>query len=383
MKNIIWFYPVLIFILLIYSYTQVDLNLTLFRAPFWLSFQKWAQNIGYFQRPLSTLLFFVISSLLFVFYFYFLKISNKLSNKQIWFLIGSTALILAFSYNAFSYDFFNYIFDAKIITFYHQNPYLHRALDFPKDPMLLFMHWTHRVYPYGPSWLALTVPLSFLGKGLFIPTFFMLKVLMTGFYLGTVYFIQKILKEFNSSNEKFGAIFFALNPLVIYESLISSHNDIAMMFFAILAFYFLVNKKRLASVVYLTFSIGVKFATALLLPVYLYVFLRRKKSFQWERVIQGSIALMLIGVIAATFRTNFQPWYLIPVLPFAAMLPNKPYVFLPTAVITFLSLMQYLPYLYLGNWDPPVPMILGVMLSLSIALAVILTGVYYLFRKRS
>ena len=71
---------------------------------------------------------------------------KKISKPFVWLIIFVSALLLVFSYNAFSYDIFNYIFDAKIFTHYHQNPYLQKALDYPGDPMLSFMRWTHRVY---------------------------------------------------------------------------------------------------------------------------------------------------------------------------------------------------------------------------------------------
>src|SRR4030042_3801668 len=161
--------------LFLYSFTQVDLNLTLSRWSIWQVIEKSFQHIGYFNRPLSTVFFIMIIVLLFIFYglFLFLSYRNKISVREMWYLVILTAVILSFSYNAFSYDLFNYIFDAKIVTYYHQNPYLYKALDFPGDPMLTFMHWTHRTYPYGPSWLLLTVPLSFLGFNFFLPTFFL------------------------------------------------------------------------------------------------------------------------------------------------------------------------------------------------------------------
>ena len=162
--------------LFFYSFTQVDLGLTIMRWQFWQGVQQAFQSIGYFNRPLSTVLYGFIVLLLFVSYlsFLWLAMKKKLQIQYIWKIIGITTLILLFSYNAFSYDLFNYIFDAKIITYYQQNPYEHKALDYQGDPMLAFMHWTHRVYPYGPTWLILTVPLSFFG-GLFF--FFFLSLL--------------------------------------------------------------------------------------------------------------------------------------------------------------------------------------------------------------
>ena len=136
----------------LYSFTQIDLSLTLSKASVWQDIQKSFQHIGYFQRPLSTLIFLILTLFLFLIYSLYLKFSlaNKLTRKKVWYLIIFISIVLSFSYNAFSYDIFNNIFDAKILTYYHQNPFIHKALDFPNDPMLSFMHWTHRTYPYGP-----------------------------------------------------------------------------------------------------------------------------------------------------------------------------------------------------------------------------------------
>lgn len=368
-KALLLLYPLLTFVLLIYSYTQVDLNLTLFRVPIWLSFQRWSQNIGYFQRPLSTLIFLVIFVLLFIFYFGFLKFSKQFSKKEIWTTIILSSIILSFSYNAFSYDFFNYIFDAKIFTFYHQNPYLHRALDFPKDPMLLFMHWTHRLYPYGALWLGLTIPLSFAAKGLFLPAFFMLKFLISAFFLGTIYFIQKVIRNVSPKDENFGILFFALNPLVVAETLVSSHNDTVMMFFAVLAFYLLFSRKIILSSFSLILSILIKFATIFLIPVWAIVlFSKRKQDF--GLIIFYSIILMFLAVLAATFRLEFQPWYWLYVLPLIALIPRMYNLYIAGIVVSAFSLFNYVPFLYNGNWDAPAPSIIFWTTTLSILISI-------------
>ncbi len=111
--------------LFLYSLTQVDLNLTLSRAPLINSIVKVFQNIGYFQRPLSTTIFLVLILLLFALYLILLYLSKKgkLSRREFWWLIILTSAVLLFSYPAFSYDIFNYMFDAKTIVFYQQNPW--------------------------------------------------------------------------------------------------------------------------------------------------------------------------------------------------------------------------------------------------------------------
>jgi len=370
-------YLLIIIGLFFYSFTQIDLGLTLSRISIWQTAEKFFKNIGHFQRPLSSFLFISIILSLFVFYFLLLYsvYKKKISKKTIWSLIIATTVILTFSYNAFSYDLFNYIFDAKIVTHYNQNPYLHKALDYASDPMLSFMHWTHRLYPYGPTWLGLTVPLSFIGMHFFLPTFFLFKMLISINFLGTVFFIGRILQKFSLKDELFGVTFFALNPLVIIESLVSAHNDIAMMFLVMWALYSLMNIEYVRSIILFILSIGVKFAAVFILPIYVLIifFQKRKKEVNWQPLFMAMATIMIIPVILASYRTNFQPWYLLNILPFAALISRNYYVFIPSVALSLFAVFEYLPFLYSGNWDNPIPSILFLMTTGSIILSLFLT----------
>ena len=354
---IIGYIAALIFLFL-YSFTQVDLGLTLTEASWWQNFQNFFQRIGYFQRPLSTYFYISIVLLLFAFYIVFISLvkKKKISIKTTWGLIIFISLLFTFSYNAFSYDLFNYMFDARVITNYHQNPYLHKALDYPGDPMLSFMHWTHRTYPYGPVWLFLTVPFSFIGGNFFLLTFFMFKAVVSLSYLGTAYFISKILKKVKAENALPGLVFFALNPLVIIEGLVSAHNDMAMIFFSVLSLYLLLGSKKAFSFITLLASIGVKFATVFLLPAYIYYLMKNK--IDMEKFFKILFFSMFIPLIFVTIRTNYQPWYLLYIIPFASLSPKKRFSIGTGTILSFFSLIQYVPFLYTGNWDKPIPQIL-------------------------
>jgi len=309
--------------------------------------------------------------------------TKQISKKFVWKLIFITTGVLVFSYNAFSYDIFNYIFDAKIITHYHLNPYIHKALDFPGDPMLSFMRWTHRVYPYGPVWLGLTVPLSYLGFGLFLPTFFMFKALMAASFLGCVYYVGKILQKISPEKEIFGLIFFGLQPLVVIESLVSGHLDIVMFFFALGAFYLLLQKKYFFSILLLAISIGIKFVSAFLLPVFIIIFFLqiRKKKIHWDKILLGAIILFASTVYFASARTTFQPWYLIAPLTFAALYGYRYFIFIPSFIISFFAMMTYVPYLFTGNWDPPIPQVLNNVYLVSYVVSVVAVFGYVMFRE--
>jgi hypothetical protein len=387
MKKVIFTgFIAVIIALFLYSYTQIDLGLTFSRSEFLRTLVKSLQYIGYFNRPLSALIYVFLIVFLSNFYLAFLILvkTKQISIQTIWKLIFIVTFILAFTYNAFSHDIFNYMFDAKIITRYHQNPYEHKALDFPGDPMLSFMHWTHRTYPYGPAWLLLTVPLSFLGFNLFLPTFFLFKMLTAFSFLGTTYYLGKILRKISPGNQSFGLVFFALNPLVLIEALVSAHLDIVMLFFAVWSIYLLIHKKYLSGILLLIFSAAIKFATAALIPLYAFASYstQKQKKINWDSLFYASIILMATGVIYASFRTNFQPWYLLNLLLPAAIVSNRYFILIPTVILSTLSLLTYAPYLYLGNWNPPVPQFLSNLHLFSYLLSIAAVVFYYFYRKK-
>lgn len=369
-------------LLLFYSFTQVDLGLTLTKASFWQLIQKSFQYIGYFNRPLSTYIFLFIIFLLFGFYVLTLGLLEKgiIKKTDLWKIIFIVSGILFFSYNAFSYDLFNYIFDARIFTHYHQNPYLFKALDFPGDPMLGFMHWTHRTYPYGPVWLGLTIPFSFLGMGYFLVTFYLFKFIAFLSFLGSVYFIEKILLKTKTSDSSSGVAFFALNPLILIEFLVSAHNDILMIFFAILSIYLLISKKRFVSAIALILSIGIKFATVFILPFYL-VFLLSKKG-NYQKLFFMLFILMTIPILLASYRTNYQPWYFLYFLTFASFISDRYYVFIPSLIISLVSVLNYVPFLYFGNWNPPIPDIILKLNVGTVLVSFLVILIYFLKKNR-
>jgi hypothetical protein len=182
--------------------------------------------------------------------------------------------------------------------------------------------------------------------------------------------------------------FFALNPFVLIESLVSAHNDIVMMFFIMLGVYFLTQKRYITTFCLLTISYGVKFASAAFpLPIHiiviaafaigLFLFSKLHKKLSWELVFLLAGCLMIVPIVLASVRTNFQPWYLLSILPFAALVSKRYYVFIPTLTVSFFALFEYVPYLYLGNWDPPVPTYLLGIRIVGISIAVLASVLWF------
>ena len=99
-------------------------------------------------------------------------------------------------------------------------------------------------------------------------------------------------------------------------------------------------------------------------------------------IVGCSVLLLTLTVIVASMRTTFQPWYLVVPMTFAVFLAHRYYIFIPAMILSFAALLTYVPYLYLGNWDKPVPQILANIYISAGILSVVAVGGYYLYTSR-
>jgi len=366
-------YGIAAFFFFLYSYTQVDLSLTLSRMSIWQSIQKWFQYIGYFERPLSTGLFLAILVLFFILYAVVLRNVQKkqLNKRDIWTIISVVSVITCFSYPAFSYDFFNYLFTAKTVLLYHQNPFIVTPLQFTGvEPWLSFMHWTQLPTAYTPLWILYTLPPYILGFGYFLFLMWSLKIFIAVAYICTALGIEKILDKDQEENALLGVTLFALNPLIIVECLVSPHNDIVMMALVIWSIVAFQNSKRWLSWILLSLSIAMKLMTFFLIPAFFV---------KWNRKI--TLSLMLIGFIAVLFQRDVLSWYWVWIVPVVALMPDYQNIVIISTGVSLGLLLRYAPFLYFGNWNNPVPTIEAWGTGVPIAIAFGIVCISWL-RKR-
>lgn len=357
-----------------YSFTQVDLGLTLTKMNVWQAIQKWFQHIGYFNRPLSTGLYLGILIVFFGLYIITLVAANRkqITKKDLWLIVGIVVVGTCLSYPAFSYDLFNHMFTAKTILVYHKNPYVVLPLQFAGlDPWLAFMHWTHVVSIYSPLWIFVTLFPYFLGFGYLLLILWNFKIMLAASYVLAVWAIGKILEQDKQDRSLLGIAIFALNPLVIIESLVSAHNDILMMALAVFAIYIFTKKGKIASFFILALSIATKLVTVCLLPVWF---------FGWKRWM--SLAAMTVGFLLFLTQREVMAWYFLWILPFVALLPDIQAIVTVSVGVSFGLLLRYAPFLYYGDWNDPVPAMKPWVTYIPIVISVVVAVILYIAQQK-
>lgn len=339
-----------------WTWVMIDPNFTLYDHADWAVFRERMIAIGLFNRPLSSQLYLTCMGLLTVLHLLIVRKVPALSLKQVTIfaiIIGVIAGIC--SYPALSRDLFNYIFDAKIFTFYGKNPYLLRAMDFPIDENLRFMHWIHRTYPYGPVYLLISFIPSFLSMGKFSLAFFLFKGMHVGLYALSVWCIYKI--------KPAAAIFFATAPLVLIEGLMSTHNDFVAVALGIIGMYCIHRGHLWRALIFMIASGLIKYFTLplVMIPSGLligkYILTLPQLSNTKLKILPKILAQKnlvyyaffgIVGLIMYVVHSGeLHSWYILNLFVFTPFL----YELLKLWQIFFTSLLlSYYPYVVGGEW---------------------------------
>lgn len=369
MKKFIFFlYSGFLFLFTIFSYAFVDPNLHYLKSLY--------SGFTFSNRFLTTI--FYISSVIIFFIFYgifvWLAIKKRLKFKDVLILLSVTIGGLIFSYPAMlSYDIFNYIATSKVLFFYQENPYIVMPVEFLGDPLLSFTHAANKIALYAPSWILLTGIPYILGFGNFIITLFSFKFFILMFYVATTVLIWRTTKNIIS------IILFSLNPLIVIETLINSHNDIVMIFLALLSFFLLMKKRIGWATLFFILSILIKYATLLLIPIFLFVIWKiiKRHEINWSNIFYFSSLLMLIGLFLSPIREEIYPWYAIWFLPFAFLVPDKKILLYTSIILSFSLLFRYVPFMFSGTHAGVTPIIKSVATFVPMGLVLF----YFTIRK--
>ena len=237
---------------------------------------------------------------------------------------------------------------------YQVDPHRQVAVDFP-DPMVGFMRNIHTPAPYFYGWTIISLVPFLLGFNRIFPEIISFKFFSVFFFFLTFWLLKKILQKLKFKNINQRLVLFLLNPLILIEVIGVGHNDLVMMAPALASFYFLIRLKKekkikffLCSIFYVLCSISIKYATIVLLPLFIIWYLKPKKI---DLGLWGAVLLFLLPFIRPL--EQLHSWYLIWPLTwiFLSKKIKTLYFFI---FLSFFALLRYAPYIWYGNWDPPV-----------------------------
>lgn len=367
MRGVTFIFIVTLILFSILTYAFVDKNISYLEGLY----------TGYYSthRILLTSLYGILIAILFGCFYFFTKNVDKfrISLKKI---IILSILATIFAYPAIlAFDIFNYITTARVLFTYQENPYIIFPIEFINDPYLEFTRAANKTALYGPFWIILTGIPYVLGLNNFILTLFSFKVFVSLFYIGTVYLINKI--------DRNAVIFFALNPLVIIEALVSGHNDTVMMFFALLAFYLLFKKRYGISAIAIIGSISIKFATLFLIPVFAGMIKDRVfgKKINREKAYYYSAFFMLLIFILSPLREELYPWYAIWFIVFTSFLYKNKFLQNLILVFSFGLMLRYIPYMLTGSYLGITPIARNVLMVTPVLIFLIYSWLRMLFQR--
>jgi len=146
-----------------------------------------------------------------------------------------TAIGLAVAYHVallflpllFSRDVYSYAYYGKIAASYHANPYVATPADFPNDALSAFVgpKWVDTPAVYGPLWTQVSALVARVADdvGAYVAAF---RVIAIAASLATVFLVAGLVRRVRPDREAFAVAVVGLNPVVLFQSAASGHNDL-------------------------------------------------------------------------------------------------------------------------------------------------------------
>jgi hypothetical protein len=146
-----------------------------------------------------------------------------------------TVLWLAVAYHVallflpllFSRDVYSYAYHGRIAAIYHANPYVATPAEYPQDALAAFVgpKWVDTPAVYGPLWTQLSALLARIVDD--VASFiFVFRAIAIAASLATLAVVGRLVRRERPEREAFALAVLGLNPVVLFQSVASGHNDL-------------------------------------------------------------------------------------------------------------------------------------------------------------
>ncbi len=212
---------------------------------------------------------------------------------------GLTGLAAMFTYAMFAEDVNFLLGNLWTFSIAGENPYETSIAEIPNNPFRAFTTWSTLEFLYGPAVLlpgSLLIHLT--GFSVLNGVFAMKITMLLVFWLAgaTVYLIGRDLRF----RKPVGlAALLLWNPLILAESVMTPHLDLAMAALVLLGALAWMHRREATAMLLLGLSVGVKLVTALIIPIALLGIALSLRQRRWKGARSTTVILVILGVLTA------------------------------------------------------------------------------------
>jgi len=211
-------------------------------------------------------------------------------------------LLLAQVYPIGANDMFGYITAGEILAFHGLNPMIHAASQVPNLPLAEYSAYFYTPPNYGPVWTWIEAAVvGAVGR----PD---LTALTLGFkataiigYAAVCIVLVIVLRRRAPDHVAAGLLAFAWNPVVLYEVAANAHNDVWIGLLVLLGVLFWEMRRPVWMLAALTLAVLIKLPVAPLVPLFFLAAWRLEPAAQRRRRLLWSGALVVAGIVAASY----------------------------------------------------------------------------------
>jgi hypothetical protein len=152
---------------------------------------------------------------------------GSIAPRTVLWLAVAYHLALLFLPLLFSRDVYSYAYYGRIAAVYHANPYVATPADYPQDVLAPFVgpKWVDTPAVYGPLWTHASALVARVVDDVahFVVVF---RVIAIAASLGTIAVVARLVRRERPNREAFAVAILGLNPVVLFQSVASGHNDL-------------------------------------------------------------------------------------------------------------------------------------------------------------
>jgi hypothetical protein len=210
----------------------------------------------------------------------------------------------------FSRDVYSYAFTGRIAGTYHANPYVLTPSEFPGDPLAAFVgpKWVSTPSVYGPLFTMIASGVSN-AVGSIAGEIVAFRLIAASASLGTIALVAWLARRAFPSRRAFAVAALGLNPVVLFQSVGSGHNDLLVAFGIVAALALRSSRRGLPATGALALATLVKITAAVPLALLVVAAVARRPRHERARALAAhlGVAAGLALAFSAPFLQTKDP----------------------------------------------------------------------------